>query len=408
LFNIIKTHICVIKKSVGKLTLFFFVVGISFNVYAGEESGFVSYAPGKGINIESLELSIKPETTLVLQGTPDPNKDGYSGGQFGVSWVGYLDITKKFGDFGFAYLQFKSGLGDTVEDSLDLLSGVNFNSYDVGGNIRLRRYYYVQHLFGKQLNILIGRENPRDVLDQVKYANDDDIQFLSNIFNKSPAMDWPSDYTFTIHAAIMPDAIDFLEFEFNFLEGDADWQRIFEGGIYTWQLNFKPNKLFNLDTKKWEGNYRFYTWLNTRNHIKLVDESSAPSTDIKEFNYGIGTGFDQAIDEVFGLFGRLGWQRPDVLPADGGANIELSWSAGIQANGRHWKRENDILAFAVGQDFPSKEYDDAGNDGANEGHFETYYSFAITDYIHAGPDIQLIRRKDTNVFIYGCRLHVTF
>ena len=98
-----------INRNIRRLTLFLLAVGISFNVYASEESGFVSYTPGKGISIESLDLNISPVTTLVLQGTPDPNKDGYSDGQFGVSWVEYLNITKKFGDFGFAYLEFHSG-----------------------------------------------------------------------------------------------------------------------------------------------------------------------------------------------------------------------------------------------------------------------------------------------------------
>ena len=384
---------------------------------AEEKTPYISYVPGEGIAVEALDATISPETTLVFQGVTDPNREN-ARASGGISWVGYLGIEKKFAEYGKVTLQFKSGWGETVEKEVNLLNGINFNSYDVGGNVRLRQYFYEQYLLDKQVTLLIGRRNPRNVLDEVRYAHNDDIQFLADIFNKSPGIDWPSDYTFTIHARVAPKAIDFFEFEFNFFEANADWKKIFKGGFYTWQLNFKPAGLLKLDKDKWEGNYRFYTWLNTRPHEKLGRELDPPSTDTKNVSYGFGLGIDQALGSVFGIFSRLGWQRPDVLPARGGASIEFNWSVGAQAKGKYWKRENDILAIAVGQVCPSKEYKEAGNLAHPEGHFESYYNYAITKYMEIGPSVQLIWNPDgvakksqgqiNPVFIYGARIHILF
>ncbi len=403
----------------------FFVIGLlcaillPANLAAQSEKESVRYSPGDGITIDALDLTVKPQTTFVLQGTPDPNF-GDGSGKFNASSISYIDITKKFGDAALVYLDLRIGWGQTVQKDLNLFSNVNFNAYDIGGNIHARIYYYEQYILDKQITILAGRHNPREVLDQVKYSNDDDTQFLSYLFNRSPAIDWPSDFTFTIHANVSPKAAEFLQFECNYMEGDADWQKVFEGGIYTFQLNFKPAKLFDLEVSKWDGNYRFYSWLNTQDHTKLSEEGNGPSTTTGEFNYGFGIGLDQMLGEVFGVFCRLGWQRPEILPANNNTPVYIAWSGGAQMTGKYWQRENDVLALAVGQLFPSKQWINAASDhyGAGEGHIETYYNFAITSYMRVGPDLQIIwdphgvsksyEGSTDPIFVYGARLNVVF
>lgn len=394
-------------------------MSIPTHLAAGSENEYVKYSPGSGMAVDALDLTINPQTTLVFQGTPDPNL-GDGSGKFNASFIGYLDITKKFADVALAYIDLRIGWGQTVQKNLNLFSNVNFNAYDVGGNIHPRIYYYEQYLLDKQLTILVGRHNPRRVFDQVKYANNDDAQFLAYIFNRSPAMDWPSDYTFTIHANVSPRAAEFMQFEYNYMEGDADWQRIFEGGIHTFQFNLKPAKILGLDASKWDGNYRFYSWLNTQDHTKLSEQGNGSSTATKEFNYGLGMGMDQMLGEVFGIFCRLGWQRPGILPANGNTPVYITWSCGGQMTGKYWRRVNDIAGLAVGQLFPSKQWIDAANNnyGAGEGHIEAYYNFALTRYIHISPDLQLIWNPngvskgcqgDTDpIFVYGARLNVLF
>ena len=286
------------------LTIFLTLM-VGLTVFAAEEpvtpKSYVTYEPGEGIAIDDLDISMKPSTVFVFQGTPNPNREPGSG-DFGVSWVAYLDIEKRFSDWGRAFVEIKTGLGDTVERDLNLFSNVNYNAYDVGGNIRVRKFWYEQYLFEGQAKVSCGKYNARDEVCQNRYAHNDDTQFIGWLFNKFPAIEWPSDYTFTIHAGLYPREIDYLEFEFNFFEGDADWKQIFHRGIYTWQVNVKPASLIGADKKEWEGNYRFYGWLDTRKHTKLFPKGAVASNETKESDYGFGISFDQMITSQYGVF----------------------------------------------------------------------------------------------------------
>ncbi len=184
------------------------------------------------------------------------------------------------------------------------------------------------------------------------------------------------------------------------------------------QVNLKPAGLLGMDTEQRDGNYRFYAWINDRFHEKLVDEGDPATDDTKEMNYGFGFSFDQIITDVFGVFTRFGWQRPDIIPVDESSTIECLWSLGAQARGKYWNREDDVLAFAVGQVFPSKEYEDAGNPGSGEGHVEAYYNYKVNEHLSISPDIQLIwypngvnkssEGDNDLIVVYGIRGQVDF
>lgn len=406
----------------NKLRVFIFSsVILSFTgafVFA-EDNGAIRHIPGEGIELTKFDVFIKPSATFVAQTTPDPNS-GSSGWQAGGSWVGYLGIAKKFADVAEAYLELRSGWGQTVQNKLDLFSNVNFNAYNVGGNVRLRIYYYEHYFFDHQLSILVGHNNPRAMIDQVKYANDDDTQFLACIFNRSPAIDWPSDFTPTIRAKIAPYALKYLELEYNYMKGDAKWKGFFKDWLQTVQLNFMPAKMFGWDLSRWDGNYRVYAWYNAQDHVKLVEALAAPSTNTRKPDYGFGLGFDQMLGEVFGVFGRLGEQRADVLPANSDVTVKFTWSSGMRMTGKYWKRDNDVLGLAVGQIFPSKRWADSSssNHKAGEGHVEAYYSIAVSNSARISPDFQLIwhpngvtdssQGKAGPVYVYGLRANVAF
>jgi len=373
------------------------------------------YDPVDGLTIIPLDTIIDPSTTFVFQGSPNPDIQHKKNN--GVSWVLYLDIYKKFWDWGIAFVEMKLGIGDTIERSLNVFNGANYNSYPIGGNFREHEFWYKQFLFDKQVTITLGEVSGRDMLAQNKYAGDDDIQFLAYIFNRPPTVEWAPAYTFTIHTDICINKFDFMDFQFVFMEGDADWEKIFDKGIYGWQVNLKPDKLFNLDPEQWAGNYRFYSWVNTRFHTKLVDEGDMPTTDTKEINYGFGVSFDQKITDVYGVFARTGFQRPDLIPAGDphGTTIEFAWAAGGQMTGKYWGRKGDIFGLGVGQVVPSREYAEAGNSGRAEGHIETYYSMALTRFLFVSPEAQLIWNPGgigtgaaDPVFVYGLRVHADF
>jgi len=393
------------------LSLCFFAGLISSPARADEPANLVEYTPGEGIAVEALDFYITPTSTFLLQGSPNPNNA--KGGKFGYSWVLYLDMKKEFGDWGVAAIQLKNGVGNTVNNDMDLFSDVNYNSYDVGGNIRARKFWYEQFLFDKQLTIKCGKTIPEHELGRIIYAWDDDTQFLTYLADKFPAIEWPEDYCFTIYSILHPDAARFFEFKFNFFEADADWERIFKNGMYTWEIDLKPAYLFDLDPEQWDGNYKLYGFINSLFHTKLTNEGQARSSRNKEMNYGFGFTADQKITDVFAVFGRLGWQRPDIIPSKGGATIYMAWLAGARMTGKYWKRENDVFAFLVGQDVPSEQYKKAGNPGLPEGHFEIYYSYQLNKVFTISPDFQLVwnpngdgNSPDNPVFAYGLRIHI--
>ena len=90
----------------------------------------------------------------------------------------------------------------------------------------------------------------------------------------------------------------------------------------------------------------------------------------------------------------------------------------MQVNGKIWYREDDVLAFAVGQAMPSSQYKDAGNGGAPEGHFEAYYKIKVTKNLALSPDIQYIwnprgvnqsyQGYEHSIFVYGMRGQLDF
>lgn len=383
----------------------------------GWEGGrpWLTYEPSEGYTVDALDLSIRPSTVYVLQGAPNPNLSPGTG-KLGSSWVMYVDFEKKFGEWGLFFLELETGWGDTVQKDLALFSNVNHNAYDVE-RLDLRKWRYEQYLFEKQVTLKCGKLRAMDSFDRNNYAEDDDVQFLGNLFNNSPAVEWPSQFSFGEEVNVALDAVNFLELDLGHYEGNDDWQQLFKHGMYIAQTKLKPAELFGLDPAQWTGNYRFYGWANNRFHSKYVDEGESQGEG-KYINYGLGMSFDQMVGKKLGVFGRFGWQRPDLKPAGGGPTVEWAWSGGIQICGVYWKRTQDHLSISVGQDFVGTEYKDAGNPGSNEGHIEAYYSWKLNMCLTISPDIQLVWNPNgvskswqgdaEPVFVYATRVHYVF
>ena len=375
-----------------------------------KKNQFVTYTPGEGIRIEAADLNITFSVTGIFQGTP--NFNGAPEGKFGTSWLGAIGFEKFFDDWGVAWLNVEFGQGNTLNSDLNIFNIVNYDAHDNNARLEAREFWYKQYLFDRQLSILCGKVQQRDYLDLSEYAGDDSTEFIGAIFNRSPVIEWPEYFGPGGQIKMEPRWIDFLEVKLTYFDGAADdWNNIFNDGIYAAQLKIKTPPF--LDDGEWGGNYRFYGWTNLRSHTELLN----PNRD-KEVNYGAGFGFDQSVTDVLGIFGRFGWQRPDLVPADGGltnggATIEMSWSGGAQITGEYWNREDDTFGLAAGQLLPSKDYKDAGNPGSTEGHLEAYYSFMVSDHLFVSPDFQLIWNPDgvgddDNIYVYGTRVYLLF
>jgi len=379
----------------------------------------IAYEPGQGMEVTGI--AIGADATFILQGTPNANNAGTGdSSKINGSWSSDIEIKKSFEDWGLAFLHLEAGQGDGLESDLAVFSNVNRDAMASTARIEVTEAWYAQSFFSKKASITGGKLDFTVYFDQNEYANDETTQFLGRIFRNSPSIEFPPDNTLGFEGHISIEPIRYLEFDAGYFDADADWTNIFQKAFFMAQVNFMPAELFTeIDKENWFGNYRFYAWLNGLNHNKLV-AAGTETTDNKEINYGFGFSFDQMLTSTFGTFCRFGWQRPDIALYDGTPTLEWSWSAGAQMTGKYWKRKNDVLAFAIGQAFPSKDWTDSSDDnyGVGEGHIEAYYKCQINDCLAISPDIQLIWNPNgvsksseghsNPIFVYGARAQIDF
>ncbi|MDD5427668.1 MAG: carbohydrate porin [Candidatus Omnitrophica bacterium] len=391
-------------------------------IQAVPSEGLIKYTPGEGVEIAPCGFKIQADATFIVQGTPDANNAGESNkSRCDASWSADIFIEKAFDDWGLALLHLEPGQANTLEDRLNVFSNVNRDANDTGANVPITEVWYQHYLFNKQISVTAGKMDPANYLDQNEYAFDETTQFLGRVFRNSPAVEWPNDNTLGASIAFAPEFVPYLALNASYFNANDSYQDIFDKPFISTELTFMPAKAFGYDEKIWGGNYRIYWWYNGLDHVKLTAADDSP----KETNTGFGASFDQMLTDVFGAFARVGWQRQDVNIVSSNLNaapVEWMWSAGLQMTGKYWKREDDVLAFAIGQLFPSekyKGYDDGTIHGAAaEGHFEAYYNFKVTKNLALSPDIQFIwnprgvnesyQGDRSTIFVYGMRGQVNF
>ncbi|MCK5450902.1 MAG: carbohydrate porin [Candidatus Omnitrophica bacterium] len=362
-------------------------------------------------------LNINAGATFVGQGTPNANNAGGGGtdlsdhssedSRFDGSYSVDLEVEKEFDDYGMAFVHMEVGQGDTLEGDLNVFSNVNRDAGESTAHVDVTEAWYEHYLFDQQITLTAGKIDATGFIDTNEYANDECSQFLGHMFRNSDVIDWPDDNNFGARILLTPEILNAFELETVYMEEDADWENLFDEPFLGAQLNFMPAVAFDYDEEMWGGNYRVYVWYNGAPHAKIEN-----ADDFERGNYGFGLSCDQKLTEVFGVFGRVGWQNPEV------SNLETHWSLGGQMTGSYWDREEDIVAIAVGQAIPGDEYGDAGNPHDNETHLEVYYSYKVNEHLTLSPDMQFI--WDPNgvgdsadgdndcIFVYGIRGQIDF
>jgi len=373
--------------------------------------------PGTPMQLmEGLELGAGG--TMVIQGTNNTNNATTDvtkkESRADASYSADITLGKEFKEInGKAYLHLEAGQGAGLEDNLTLYSNVNRDAGDSEARVEVTEFWYEQGLFKDKVALTFGKLDPTAYFDQSEVANDETTQFLGRIFRNSPTIEFP-DNTAGIRLAYMP--VGWLELGYGVFDGNSDWEKIGDNLFNIGQVHFKTN-FFNLP-----GNYRFLGWNNNVYHTKWQD-----TNETKEANYGFGLSFDQKANDIITLFARYGWQNPKVynpeIMATGDLNYSLthSWSTGFQVEGKPWGREKDVLAFAVGQAIPSKDYKKytiqiIDPKAKPEGHLEAYYRIHVNDHLSLSPDFQYIWNpfgKDVSddtsgIFVGGMRAQVDF
>ena len=183
-------------------------------------------------------------------------------------------------------------------------------------------------------------------------------------------------------------------------DADADGENVFDDTFVILEADFKPCICER------QGNYRFYGWLNNKEHTEILD----PSKD-KEAGSGFGISFDQEISETITLFGRFGSQKETIY------EIGKAWSFGAQLSGSLFGREDDCLGFAYGAAILGKDWrEDNLLSGTRLNHefcSEVYYRLCVNENLAVSPHAQWITNPGgessrDNVFVFGLRFQLCF
>ena len=358
-----------------------------------------------GINNIAEGVDIAAGATMVYQFTNNANGDNLSANSEDAGDASYsvdVELSKEFDDYGKAFLLFEAGQGAGVEDELKVYSNVNFDATGGDSNLGIVEGWY-EHYIGTTA-LRFGKLDPTYLIDNNEYANDECTQFLGRIFRNNPVTAF-ADNGAGLRLAVFPN--DTVDIESIVMDGDGDWEDIFEDVFYAGQVNVKPGFFGR------PGNYRFYGWASEGDHTQWND-----STKTKEDNYGFGVSFDQELSDDLGVFARYGWQNPDVYVNGADESLEQSYSVGIQLAGSAWNRQEDITGLAFGAVIPSDNYKNSNSalKADTESHVEAYYSYKVNDHLTVTPDIQIIWNPyggdalngGKTVFIGGIRSQIDF
>ncbi len=358
---------------------------------------------GIGALVEGVEIGAG--ATFVYQFTDNANGDDLSQNSEDVGDASYsvdLELSKGFDDYGKALILFEAGEGAGVEDELKVLSNVNFDATDGDSNLGVVEGWYEQYM--GPVTLRFGKLDPTYLIDSNDYANDEASQFFGRIFRNNPVVAF-ADNGAGLRLAVSPNEL--IDIESLVMDGDGDWEDMFEDTFYAGQINIKPN-LFDRP-----GNYRFYGWGSDREHTQWDD-----ATQTKEGNYGFGLSFDQEVADGLGLFVRYGWQNPEVFLNGEDISLEQSYSVGMQLAGAAWNREDDVFGLAFGGVIPSDDYkkSDSALKADTEHHLEAYYNYKVNGCLSLSPDVQVIWNPyggdalngDQTIIVGGLRSQVDF
>ena len=355
--------------------------------------------------LEGLDMGVS--ITSVLQSARNANADTQLGAKEDVTDGSYsadISFKKEFQDYATAYISLHSGDGAGLTDDLKLFSNVNADASDCDGNALIDEAWYEYYFKNIPLSVTFGKLDPTYFIDSNEYANDETSQFLGDMFVNSCIIEFPADNAAGIRLGLKPNEL--FDIETVALDGDADWEDIFDGMFLAGQINFKPH-IFGRP-----GNYRLLAWRNNQPHTKWTDMSQDKAT-----GFGAGLSFDQELTDLIGVFARYGWQNPDVYLSSESFSLRDSFSLGARLKGSPWGRPDDVLGLAFGQIFPSRKYKSVNElQAKTESHWECYYNFKVNDHFSFSPDLQVIWQPygkdaangDATIVVGGLRGQVDF
>jgi len=246
------------------------------------------------------------------------------------------------------------------------------------------------------VDIMWGQLEPRDYYATNAFASNANTQFLNNLFDDPPAIDWP---TSAAGQAIYGLRL-YTEFgskkqysaDVGWFNAPGEW---FDKGILLMEFAWK-GKLYERDF-----HLRCYVQLNTAT---------------KDTTAGVGVSFDWYATEKIGFFARGTVKDNQPLSGNAPNQIESDWQLGAVFFGPIRTRPDDQVGVAFGM---IKGPVDALIPGAPENHefvIELYYTLMLAEgKIQVSPVAQVVVYPggDTfangdNLYLLGVRVYVPF
>jgi high affinity Mn2+ porin len=369
-----------------------------------EEQG-TSLEDLKGIQdaLGSLEFSLG--ATSVIQGTINSDRNstkapGFAGkgDDTDVNYSVDLEITSKIGEHGTALLYLEAGEGEGLNSEAGGLTGVNADAPMDDADVQVSEVWYEHNFMNDTLVATIGKMDVTRWLDGNAVANDECGQFLSDMFVNNITVAWP-DYAYGARVSYY--AGDMLEFNTTMVEADSDFEDLFDDNFFMVEAVLKPT------LGELEGNYRFYAWRNSGEHMKLRDDGRTDKS-----GEGFGVSFDQQVSENVTGFLRWGVANDDIYA------VRRSWSLGFQVAGAMWGRDDDMFGLAFGRAETSGSYRQTLRDAGfgttpAESRLEAYYSYRVNNNLAISPDVQWVdglagASNSDAVTILGVRAQLDF
>ena len=385
-------------------------------------------------------IKISADATFVGQGTinnDDNNNTEHDEGDVQDATFSYdLEIESQIWEHGTAFFLIEGGNGEGVDEEVPTISGFNDDAPGDTAAEVTEAWYEQDVNLGKvgSLMFTLGKVDLTGYFDANEVANDETCQFLSSGFVNNLAVEWPDDNGLGFRVTWSP--LEWLDMSIGAAETDSDWEDIFDDGFGILELDFKPT-LMGLP-----GNYRFYAWVNAKDHLDVDDlekvgkgKKDWSDVDDDNTNWGVGFSFDQKVHKGITLFARGGIMDEDVV-AGSASDEELdtvpikgAYSFGFQVEGLYWGRDNDIFAVAFGgvvvnddaeelyrtEAFYGDYYDDPEDvDMEDEYHLEVYYKLSFFDgKLEFSPNLQVVWNPNGNddadtVTVIGTRMQVNF
>ncbi len=387
-------------------------------------------------------IKVSADITMVGQGTVnngDNNRGDYDEGDVqDGAWSFDLEVESRLWKGATAYMLLEGGQGEGVEDEVPTLSGFNDDAPGTeSAHAEVTEAWWEQELpapFGK-VTFTLGKVDLTNYFDTNDVANDETEQFLSSGFVNNLAVEWPDDNGFGARLTVEP--ADWIYVSLGWAEADADWEDIFEDSFGIAEVGFTVRPFGR------EGHYRFYVWVNGKDHLDVGDlrdyargKIDASRIDHDGTNWGVGFSFDQELAKGVVAFLRGGVMDSDVVAGSvDGEDVSVdtvpvkgALSGGFRVSGIYWGRERDELAMAFGVVFVDDEaerfyrmsdyYDYYRHpekvDMANEYHLEAYYKLVFFDgKLEFSPDFQVVWNPNgvddaDTVYVLGTRMQVNF